>query len=125
MSALQPLSVGRRTHCGHVATAVFDPQQTSTEFSVSTRITAICRDRAPERGRSDRTAPLSPPPAARAAPGVPRGDLGVSGDATAGSITEQGPGQVSRFPVDPVGSAHGEASVRPERFCGRRAGMSG
>jgi hypothetical protein len=29
MSALQPLSGGKRTHCGHVATAVFDPIRTS------------------------------------------------------------------------------------------------
>src|SRR6266568_3763174 len=29
MSALQPLSGGKRTHCGHVATAVFDPYETS------------------------------------------------------------------------------------------------
>src|SRR6266699_5278490 len=28
MSALQPLSGGKRTHCGHVATAVFDPTRT-------------------------------------------------------------------------------------------------
>jgi hypothetical protein len=28
MSALQPLSGGKRTHCGHVATAVFDPIRT-------------------------------------------------------------------------------------------------
>ena len=25
MSALQPISGGKRTHCGHIATAVFDP----------------------------------------------------------------------------------------------------
>ena len=29
MSALQPLSGGKRTHCGHVVTAVFDPKPTS------------------------------------------------------------------------------------------------
>jgi hypothetical protein len=28
MSALQPLSGGKRTHCGHIATAVFDPNRT-------------------------------------------------------------------------------------------------
>src|SRR5260370_34493476 len=28
MSALQPLSGGKRTHCGHVPTAVFDPKAT-------------------------------------------------------------------------------------------------
>ena len=36
MSALQPLSGGKRTHCGHVATAVFDPNRTlmrSTEIA--------------------------------------------------------------------------------------------
>src|SRR6266496_4950626 len=29
MSALQPLSGGKRTHCGHVVTADFDPEPTS------------------------------------------------------------------------------------------------
>ncbi len=31
MSALQPLSGGKRTHCAHVATAVFDPFRTCSE----------------------------------------------------------------------------------------------
>src|SRR5260370_26763230 len=35
MSALQPLSGGKRTHCGHVATAVFDPYRTSRPHSIT------------------------------------------------------------------------------------------
>jgi hypothetical protein len=39
MSALQPLSGGKRTHCGHVATAVFDSQRTSTRVVTQLRVT--------------------------------------------------------------------------------------
>src|SRR6266700_3250319 len=48
MSALQPLSGGKRTHCGHVATADFDPFRTS-DGNASTRLRA--RDLAPETGQ--------------------------------------------------------------------------
>src|SRR6266699_252019 len=53
MSALQPLSGGKRTHCGHVATAVFDPKATSVFWirvchgSASPLVLApLCRRRA-------------------------------------------------------------------------------
>src|SRR5438876_2661657 len=37
MSALQPLSGGKRTHCGHIATAVFDPIRTLVPRTAMTK----------------------------------------------------------------------------------------
>src|SRR6266849_5772468 len=57
MSALPPLSGGKRTHCGHVATAVFDPPQTSTWFSI--RMVGLPLKRSVSRDRRG-LAPIEP-----------------------------------------------------------------
>ncbi|SRR6266568_4497220 len=45
MSALQPLSGGKRTHCGHVATAVFDPFRTLVAVSLDHLVRAAKQQR--------------------------------------------------------------------------------